>query len=106
MKKILFLFTIFALTSKLCYAQNVVAGIEFGKTSYEEAEPKLIKKFGEPSLQKLNETFAFKDVSYAGLTFENIFFSLRTQKQVMSYTNVVCMLNLIQKKMQLSLEKR
>lgn len=106
MKKILFLFTILALTSKLCYAQNVVAGIEFGKTSYEEAAPKLIKKFGEPSLQKLNKTFAFKDVSYAGLMFDNIFFSLRTQKQVMSYTNVVCMLNLIQKKMQLSLEKR
>lgn len=74
MKKILFLFTILALTSKLCYAQNVVAGIEFGKTSYEEAAPKLIKKFGEPSLQKLNKTFAFKDVSYAGLMFDNIFF--------------------------------
>lgn len=74
MKKILFLFTILALTSKLCYAQNVVAGIEFGKTSYEEAAPKLIKKFGEPSVQKLNDTFAFKDVSYAGLMFDNIFF--------------------------------
>lgn len=74
MKKILLLLTILSLTSKLCYAQNVVAGIEFGKTSYEEAAPKLIKKFGEPSYKKLNHTFTFKDVSYAGLTFDNIFF--------------------------------
>lgn len=74
MKKILLLLTILSLTSKLCYAQNVVAGIEFGKTSYEEAAPKLIKKFGEPSYKKLNHAFTFKDVSYAGLTFDNIFF--------------------------------
>ena len=74
MKKILFLFTILALTSKLCYAQNVVAGIEFGKTSYEEAAPKLIKKFGEPSYKKLNHAFTFKYVSYAGLMFDNICF--------------------------------
>ena len=83
MKKILFLFTILALTSKLCYAQNVVAGIEFGKTSYEEAAPKLIKKFGEPSYKKLNHAFTFKYVSYAGLMFDNIcFFFENTEASV------------------------
>lgn len=50
MKKVLSLLAILISSTGLSYSQSKVADIEFGKTSYEEAIPKLKYKFGEPTM--------------------------------------------------------
>lgn len=55
------------------YAQNVVADIEFGKTSIEEARPQLIYKFGEPVIDE-DEILIFQNVTYCGVFFDRVMF--------------------------------
>lgn len=64
---------IFLFSTCCLFAQNIVADIEFGKTSIEEARPKLIYKFGEPVIDE-DEILIFKDVTYCGVFFDRAWF--------------------------------
>lgn len=57
------------------YGQHIVAGIEFGKTSYEEACPKLKYKFGEPVMESDDDRMIiFANIEYTGLKFDRAWF--------------------------------
>ena len=62
-----------------CYSQNSVADIEFGKTSYEEAVPKLNYRFGEPVLDNDEGRIAiYENVTYAGFFFDRVWFAFES----------------------------
>lgn len=74
MKKILLAVSLLFSVS-FCFSQNTVADIEFGKTSYEEAIPKLTYRFGEPVLDDNTDRIViFSDITYAGMKFNRAWF--------------------------------
>lgn len=84
MKKILLVLA-FVMSCGFCFSQNTVADIEFGKTSYEEAVPKLTYRFGEPVFEDAdNRTIIFAGLRYAGFWFDRawVFFESTTSHNV------------------------
>lgn len=74
MKKILFALA-FIMSCGFCFSQNTVADIEFGKTSYEEAVPKLTYRFGEPAFEDTdNRIIIFAGLRYSGFWFDRAWF--------------------------------
>lgn len=75
MKKVLSLLAILIASTGFSYSQSKVADIEFGKTSYEEAIPKLKYKFGEPTMDDdEGRIVIFSDIYYAGQKFDKAWF--------------------------------
>ena len=56
-----------------------IANVEFG-TSRKEAERKLKRKFGEPSILSSKNKLLFKNVKYGGLDFESVFFIFQSDE--------------------------
>lgn len=58
-------------------AQNMVAEVEFCKTSIEQAKPKLTKKFGKPVIEG-DDMLIFKNVTYNGIFFDRVWFCFQS----------------------------
>lgn len=88
MKKVLSLLAILISSTGLSYSQSKVADIEFGKTSYEEAIPKLKYKFGEPTMDDEGRIVIFSDIYYAGQNSIRHGSSSRVRQPTMSSISV------------------